>query len=144
MVGLIFGLPFILILAIAPNQVPFTFSGRWSPVLMLSFLYVVYGIITYGVYRFKTTLELFQKNVFFDDRVIKSLNHTGLSFITASLLSIVVPFIYTMLVIGELEVTAGFSSGSPLFTLGLGLFFIMLAEVFGNAKRLKEENDLTV
>lgn len=144
MIGLFFGLPFILILAIAPNQVPFTFSSRWSPVLMLSFLYVVYGIITYGVYRFKTTLELFSKKIFFDDRVIHSLNHTGISFIAAALLSIVVPFLYTLFVLGTLEVTAGLSSGSPVFILGLGLFFIVLAEVFANAKKLKEENDLTV
>lgn len=143
MVVLFFGLPFILILAVAPNQVPFAFSSHWGPVAMFSFLYVVHAIFTYGIYQFKTTLELFSKKIFFDDRTIHSLGLTGKSFITASLISIAVPFFYKMFE-GKLEAAADFSMSSPLFMLGLGLFFIVLSEVFANAKNLKKENDLTI
>jgi hypothetical protein len=35
-------------------------------------------------------------------------------------------------------------NSSMLFQLGIGLFFLVLAEVFANGKDLKEEIDLTV
>jgi hypothetical protein len=34
--------------------------------------------------------------------------------------------------------------GSFWFILAIGLFFIFLSKVFENAKKLKEENELTV
>lgn len=144
MIIVFFGLPFILIVATAPQHVPEPFTKRESAALFYSVFYIAHLAFTYALFQFKKTLELFYKKIYFDTRVIDGLNATGKSFIAAAVLLVVLDFIYSLIVEGKFEMGVEISLESPLFIFGLGLFFLVLAEVFTNARQLKEENDLTV
>lgn len=144
MIGVFFGLPFILIVAIAPNHVPKPFTERESAAFFYSVFYIGHVAFTYALFQFKKTLELFYKNIYFDDRVISSLNLTGKSFLGAAALLAGLEFLYHVIVDGTFEIGIDFSFDSVFFALVLGLFFLVLSDVFANAKQLKDENDLTV
>ncbi|MFP9097636.1 DUF2975 domain-containing protein [Flavobacterium sp. RHBU_24] len=151
MVAVIFGLPFILLVVFFPDTVPFKFNGqldgagRAQVIFLVSMFYLGHCVFTYGIYKLKATLELFYKKVFFDDRVIAALNLSGKAFIIAAVVWVVPPFFYKVIANGDFEMGIDFSGfGSTFFSLSIGLFFIVLSEVFANAKQLKEENDLTV
>jgi hypothetical protein len=151
MIAVFFGLPFILILAFFPTKVPFNFNGhlidagRFEIIFLYLMLYAGHCAFTYGVFLFRKTLELFSKRRFFDPAVITNLDQMGKAFIVCAMLWTVPPFFYHLLAHGEFDMEIGFSGfESPFFIFSLGLFFIVLSEVFFNAKQLKEENDLTV
>lgn len=151
MIFVFFGLPLILIMALYPTSVPFNFNGHLLDaghteiVLLALVMYAGHCAFTYGLYQFKQTLTLFSKRVFFDVRIVQSLDQTGKSFIVAGMLWVIPPFFYRLLAQQTLEIGIDVSGfGSTLFGLSLGLFFIVLSEVFFNAKLLKEETDLTV
>ena len=50
-------------------------------------------------------------------------------------------FLYNTLIEGTIEIDFGTDS---IFIIGLSLFFMVLSDVFRMAKKIKEENDLTV
>lgn len=148
MIGVIFGLPLILMLIIVPDQVPITFSkGRSASGIdfigFLFFVYVGYLFFVYALYLFRKTLDLFRKRIFFDDRVIKNFDQTG----KAIIIGFFIILITAALVIftgNRLELKLNFGLNNSLFVAGLGLFFMVLSDVFAMAKRHKEDNDLTV
>lgn len=144
MVMVFFGLPFILIIAIAPQHVPEPLTTRASPAFFYSVFYIGHVAFTYALFQFKTTLELFYKKIYFDNRTIRSLSLTGKSFIGAAVLLALLEFLYHIIVEARFEIGVDLSFESVFFALIVGLFFIVLSEVFANAKQLKEENDLTV
>jgi hypothetical protein len=151
MIAVFFGLPFILILAFFPTKVPFNFNGHLLDaghseiVFLFIVLYAGHCVFTYGLYLLKQTLELFSKRKFFDPAVISNLDRLGKTFIASGLLWVVPPFFYRVLAHGEFDMGIEISGfGSPVFVFSLGLFFMVLSEVFSNAKQLKEENELTI
>jgi len=151
MIGVFFGLPFILLVALFPDTVPFKFNGQLAgaagmqAIFLLSIIYAGHCAFSYGIYQLKATLELFYKKIFFDNRIITALNLSGRAFIIAALVWVVPTFFYNVIANGDFEMDLNFSGfGSTFFSLSIGLFFIVLSEVFANAKQLKEENDLTV
>ena len=151
MIAVIFGLPLILILAIFPTKVPFNFNGHlldadhWSIVILLLILYMGHCAFTYGIYLFKQTLVQFSKRKFFDDKVLRALDQAGKAFIVAGMLWVVPPFFYRLLAEQTFDIGIDVSGfGSSLFSFSIGLFFMVLSDVFFMAKQMKEENDLTV
>jgi len=146
-----FGLPFIIAVAFLPGHIPFKINDKpvtdidTEVILLMCLLYAGYCFFTYAIYLLKQTLFLFSKKVIFDDRVIKFLDQTGKAFLIASVLWIIPPFVFRTISQGHVEAGLGFSGfDSGLFTISLGLFFIVLSEVFLIAKNIKEENDLTL
>lgn len=150
MVGLAFGLPFIITLAVFPEKVPFKIDNHAvtdvhaEEILLMLALYISCAFYVYSLYLFKKTLVLFEKRKVFSFDVVKLLDQTGRAIIVGCVIGYVSSFMYGTLVQGTFEVDISVGFGSTLFILGLGLFFIVLGDVFGMAKQLKEENDLTV
>ena len=95
----------------------------------------------YGLYLFRKILLSFQKLKIFDLKVIKNFNKIGILILIASLLSGIPAFIVKLLQ-REASIEIGLNPLVLLFCLGL--FFMVLSEVFMIAKIQKEENDLTV
>ena len=74
--------------------------------------------------------------------VITSLKKTGNLLIVSGLISLLVS------IIGEMyfkeSVSISFGLDQNLITICLGLFFLVLSEIFKIAKSAKQENDLTI
>lgn len=146
-----FGLPLILIITFSPRSVPFNVNGHaieassFELFFLMLVLYLGHCAFTYAIYLFGKTLALFAKKIIFDDKVIAMLDQAGKSFIVAGMLWIIPPFFYRLLAENTLEARLDFTGfGSTIFAISLGLFLMVLSEVFLMAKNIKEENDLTV
>ncbi len=146
-----FGLPLILILTFSPKSVPFNFNGHaleassFELFFLMLVLYLGHCAFTYAIYLFGKTLALFSKKIIFDDKVVVMLDQAGKSFVVAGMLWIIPPFFYRLLAKTAADGHLDFSGfDSTLFVVCLGLFFMVLSEVFLMAKNMKEENDLTV
>ncbi|TXE17817.1 DUF2975 domain-containing protein [Psychroserpens burtonensis] len=105
-------------------------------------LFVIVFIGIYCFYVFRKTLRYFQKHNPFSDFIINSYNTIGnllvFSGITASVLFFVIKLVFE----SRIEVSLGLSP--YIFIVCLGLFFMVLSEVFKVAKIAKEENQLTI
>ena len=152
-VGLFFAVPFLLIVIFMPGRIPLKIARELfdqpadaigvEDKLLLTTVIIGYVFYVYALHLFKRILFLFQKNQVFHDDVIKNLYQTGKAIIIGFLISEVPIYLYNM--ISESEISFEIVADNDwLFTLGLGLFFMVLSDVFGMAKNIKEENDLTV
>jgi hypothetical protein len=137
--------------AFMPIKIPFLMNGhavnasKAEIVIIMLALYAGYCSFTYGIYLFRKVLKLFSVRKIFDSNVVIYFEKIGKAFIVSSILWATVPFFYKLYAESKLELgfaTDGF--GSALFSASLGLFFMVLSEVFLMAKNIKEENDLTV
>lgn len=148
-VAIAFFLPF-LFFSSDPIEIPMEIGETEVTVmdmptkLMLIGLVVAYCFFVYSLFLFRKVLVLFSKRKIFEDEVIVLLNKIGKFFLIASLLAVLVNFISKLYIKNEIKlgIEGGFFD-SFLFTASLGLFFMVLSEVFENAKSMKEENDLT-
>lgn len=111
---------------------------------ILPFLVMAYFGFVMGIFYLRKLLSLFEKKIIFEQESILLLYKIGEWFLYSSLFTAVPLFIYNLLYNKNvnLDLSSGFSSF--LFTLSLGLFFMVLSEVFTIAKNMKEENELTV
>lgn len=152
---MIFSVPFILILSVMPERIPpgltFKINGieTISKIDGLAILYIIalvvgFGFFTYALHLFRKTLDFFSKKIIFDTRVITSLNQCGKAILTGYFICIGAEFLYKMITHQMIEFKLNFSLDGTIAIISLGLFFIVLAEVFQMAKKIKEENDLTV
>ena len=112
--------------------------------IILTLGVIAYCFFVYGIYQLRKVLALFSKRIIFDEKIILLLHQIGVNFTLASLFTGIPTFFYNLMtkVNVGLEFGSGFSSF--LFTASLGLFFMVLSEVFKIAKTMKEENELTV
>lgn len=53
-------------------------------------------------------------------------------------------FLAPLVLLSELKIRVDHVTVSGLFLIVIGLFFLFFSEAFGNASRLKKENDLTI
>ena len=113
--------------------------------LILVVVAISYFIFAYGIFLFRKVLSLFQKKIIFDEVVILLLDKVGKCFLVASILTSTSLIIYNIFHKNKdfsLEFGGGFSSF--LFSASLGLFFMVLSEVFKISKTIKDENELTI
>jgi hypothetical protein len=113
-------------------------------IFLLTFGFISYLFFVYGIYQLRQLLRLFEKRMIFEQATIWLLNQIGGGFLISSVLGGIALFVYNSFHRGSasLDFSSGFSSF--LFTMSLGLFFMVLGEVFNIAKTMKEENELTV
>lgn len=143
-----FAVPFLLITIVMPESVPFTVDGEKAanlPLISKLLAFLILGaaaLFIYALYIFKQTLVFFEKKKVFDAAVIKNFRLIGKSIYGGYLLYAIGAISYK-LSRNTLEITTDFIIGS-IFTISIGLFFNVLAEVFLVTKNLKEENNLTV
>ena len=105
---------------------------------------ISYFLFAYGIFLFRKVLLLFQKRIIFSDEIIILLDKVGKSFLLSSILTVCALLFYKLT--HKLDVSIEFGGGfsSFLFTASLGLFFMVLSEVFKISKTMKEENELTI
>ena len=133
------------------DKIPLEMSGKditpfdLNTKLLLLGLVLAYFCFVYGLFLFRKVLALFSKKQIFDSEVIVMLNKIGIAFISASVIASLVKFASHFYDVEGIEsaIEGGFFD-SFLFTASLGLFFMVLSEVFSMGKNIKEENELTI
>lgn len=149
-IALVFVIPAFFLLVIMPGSIPFKVNGdvannAEAEYLILLFLFLIGSVFfLYALYLFRKVLDQFSKRRFFDDSVIKNFDQIGKAIIIGYLIGAVPAFLYGLIAERKLELELSFSFHAGLGIIGLGIFFMVLSEVFMNAKMMKEENDLTV
>lgn len=145
-------IPFILCLAgfiffsEEPFDVPIKISGNELEVvdlksrIVFACFMVSSLLMIYVLFLFKKLLRLFQLKIIFDTQVVQLFNKIGFILISSALISGISDFIFSFL---KRNVSLSFELNSNVLLFSLGLFFLILSEVFTIAKSLKEENDLT-
>ena len=133
------------------SDIPVKIKGQeitvtgWDSKMLLIVVFVSFLLFLYAIYLLRKVIHHFVKREIFYDPVIAYLNTIGLCLIGATLLQNVSLFFYNLLHRNNIGVEFGVGGfDSFLLSIGLGLFFMVLSEVFKIAKNLKEENELTV
>ncbi len=104
--------------------------------------FLSYLVLIYCIYLFRKILQYFQRLNIFDEFVLLSFKKMGNLLVLSAFLTGIPSFLYKILDKGEISISIGFS---PFFMLlCLGLFSIVLSEIFKISKNFKEENDLTI
>ena len=103
-----------------------------------------YLLFVYAIYLFKKIVNLFINQKIFDDITIKNLGIIGKIFIIITLVINSIEFVIKVTTTHKTEIVISSGFDSFLFTIAIGLFFIIMSEVFKIAKNLKEENELTI
>ncbi len=130
------------------SQIPFKVIGQEiKPInfpirMLIIFMLLASLILFYCIYLFKKILHYFQQLNFFDAFVYLTMNKLGLLIIIFAFLHTLPSFIYELLYSNKIKVVFGYTSF--LLVFALGLFFMVLSEVFKKAGQLKQENDLTI
>lgn len=129
-----------------PLGVPIKVNGTILEVVdlrtkvLFGFLCITASLIIYGLFLFRKLLRLFQLRIIFDEEIVTLLKRLGFVITSSALLGGIPNFI-SELMENTISLSLGLNPFIMLFSLGL--FFLVLSEVFVIAKHLKEENDLT-
>lgn len=149
-IGMFFAVPFILVVAVMPGQIPFKINGHPADtagietIICMLAVAIGCGFFIYALNLFKKTLELFEKKKIFHEDVVKYFDQTGKAILIGYAICVSSIFLYNTLAQGSLELDIEYGFNSSLFIIGLGLFFLVLSDVFLMAKNIKDENDLTL
>lgn len=121
-----------------PNQNAFT--------KIIVFINVVSALIfLYSIYLLRKVVGLFQKREIFKNEVVKLFNLIGKLIVISSIISNVSVFIYNMIERNHLGLSLDFGSyDSFLISVSIGLFFMVISEVFKIAMNIKEESELII
>lgn len=110
---------------------------------LIALIYVVIGLVSiYCLFIFRKTLRYFQQMKPFHSDVIINFYKIGYMLIGVGLGGTFVTFAARLLLKGEFKISLGLTP--HIILICLGLFFMVLSEVFKVAKQAKEENELTV
>ena len=112
-----------------------------AKVFVLLFFVMVYALI-YAFYLFRKTLRSFQKRQPFALTVIKNFETIGRILIISGISMSVLFFVYRLVFANTFKISLGVTP--YLGCVCLGLFFLVLSELFRVAKSAKEENQLTI
>jgi hypothetical protein len=104
---------------------------------MLSYLLLIYCL-----YIFRKILEYFVRNKIFNELVLKNLNKMGVLLIICSFSMGISSMLYEVFYTEKVTIALGFTPFVLL--LCMGLFFMILSEIFKTSKIMKEENQLTI
>ncbi|WP_396209640.1 DUF2975 domain-containing protein [Flavobacterium sp.] len=129
-----------------PFDVPIKVNGTILEVVdlktkvLFGFLCISASLIIYGLFLFRKLLRLFQLKIIFDLEIVILMKRLGFVIILSALLG-GIPNLILEIVKNNISLSIGLNPFVLLFSLGL--FFLVLSEVFTIAKNIKEENDLT-
>lgn len=148
-IGIIIFLPFYIF---DPNMaIPMKIKGQEiTPNTIISKLIIFANVISgllflCSIYLLRKVVGYFQKKEVFNPDVIKNFNLIGKLIIISSIISSLSFFLFNMVNRGQFSLSFDFGSyDSFLISISLGLFFMVISEIFKIAKNLKEENELTI
>lgn len=147
--GLTIVMPYMLFNS-EPFDIPVKINGEKFAVVDLPSKIIAVSLFTascffvYGIHLLRKLLDLFSKRLIFEELSITLLNKIGKYFLLASLLTSIPAFFHNVIFKNNVSVDFGGGFESFFFTASLGLFFMVLSEVFQMGKAIKEENELTV
>jgi hypothetical protein len=101
-----------------------------------------YLLIIAALYFFRKVLNYFIRVKIFEETVIKSFQNIGNILVISGFISLTISIIGKIYF--EQKVTLEFGLNQHLVIICLGLFFLILSEIFKIAKNAKQENDLTI
>ena len=101
-----------------------------------------YGLLIYCLFLFRKTLRYFLNRKVFDEYVINTFQKIGILLVISGLITLVISFVARFYF--ELKIKIEIGMNEHIIVLCLGLFFMVLSEVFRIAKTAKQENDLTI
>jgi len=121
-----------------PNQNAFT--------KVVVFINVISGLVfLYSIYLLRKVVGLFQKREIFKIEIVRLFNLIGKLIVISSIMSNVSIFIYNMIERNHLGLSLDFGSyDSFLISVSIGLFFMVISEVFKIAMNIKEESELII
>lgn len=109
--------------------------------ILLFFLIISSLLIVYSLFLFRKILRFFQTKKIFDIEVIRNFNKIGIMLMISSFTA-GIPSLFIQVLNKSASLEFGMNSYVLIFSLGL--FFLVLGEVFTIAKKQKEENELTI
>lgn len=149
LVGLIFFVPFLL--TGNANEIDVKIKGQQiTNADLFSKMVIVLGVIAgilfvYSIYLLRKVVGYFQRREIFHNEVIHNFNLIGKLIIASSLISNGSLFVFNAVKRNHLGLDLDFGGyDSFILSICLGLFFMVISEVFKIAKNMKEENELTV
>lgn len=102
-------------------------------------------LFVYSVYLLRKIVTYFQKRDIFNADVIRYFGLIGKLIIASALISNIALFIFNAVKRNHLGLSLDFGGyDSFILSICLGLFFMVIGEVFKIAKNMKEENELTI
>ena len=119
------------------------FNAPLSFKMIVLLLIGVSFVPVYCLYLFRKTLHFFEERKPFDDFVIKTYNRIGNLLLFSGILAIVLSIAFKLLFL-ESKRIINLGISPYLMIVCIGLFFMVLSEVFKIAKETKQENDLTI
>jgi hypothetical protein len=128
-------------LNIEVNTINFDQNNLFSKVLFVISI-LNYVLIIAALYFFRKVLNHFIRVKIFEGTVITSFKKTGNLLIISGLISLIVSIIGTMYF--KEKVSISFGLDQNVVIICLGLFFLILSEIFKIAKSTKQENDFTI
>ena len=148
-IGIVIFVPFYLFssemsIPIKIKGQEFTSTGIFSKIIVL--INVVSGLLFfYSIYLLRKVVGMFQNREIFNDEIVRLFNLIGKLIVISSILSSGSIFIYNMIERNHLGLSLDFGSyDSFLISLSIGLFFMVISEIFKIATAMKAENELTI
>ena len=104
-----------------------------------------YAFFMYSIFQLKKLVNLFIKREFFTDLSVKTLKMIGVTMLTSSILLTIPVSLYAAFGAADFKIMLGsLTPDSMVFPFIIALFFIILSSIFNEAKRIKEDNELTI
>lgn len=137
---------------ISPDfEIPITIKGvavtgsDWFSLAVILLAGIGAFFFIYAIFLIRKILILFLRREIFSDTVVGYFKLGGKCIIVSALLTSVPMFFYNMVQRNHLGIDfMGGGFDSLLLSVSLGLLFIVIGEIFQHAKKMKEENELTV
>ena len=148
-IGILIFLPFYLIsndmdIAIKIKGQEILNQNAFTKVIVL--INIISGLVfLYSIYLLRKVVGLFQKREIFKIEIVRLFNLIGKLIVISSILSNVSIFIYNMIERNHLGLSIDFGSyDSFLISVSIGLFFMVISEIFKIAMNIKEESELII
>ncbi|WP_177760617.1 DUF2975 domain-containing protein [Flavobacterium sp. I3-2] len=120
---------------------------------LLTFMLIcfcIYSLYFYAITLFNLCVRKFEKRIFFDHSIIKRFRKIGIIFISNYIAVLILGKVFSIHSGKEITSSTDFSTivleklDSPLGSLIIGFFFLVLSQVFKEALKQKQENELTI
>ncbi len=109
---------------------------------LISISLISYLMLIYSLFLFRKVLGYFLRLKIFDFYVIKTFQKIGILLSISGLISLAISIISNLYFNQKFKLEIGMNE--HIIMICLGLFFMILSEIFKIGKISKEENDLTV
>ena len=120
------------------NLIDNSFYSRIS----LCIIILCYLSLIAALFYFRKVLEQFVRVRIFDEKVISYFTISGNLLLFSGLIAATTTFIYKLTITSKVSLEFGFNEN--IIVVCMGLFFLVLAQIFTIAKKNKEENELTI